>query len=53
MVKMIVLAQCPNCKNKMKAMPKAERLSDIGSKRKRCVFCGKSFLLKKAIVKKL
>jgi len=48
--KMIFLLQCPNCKNKMKYQ-NTGLLSE--KKRKRCVYCGKSFTARSRVVKKL
>jgi len=45
---MIYLLQCPNCKNKMKYSP----MKAGDSKRKACVYCGKSFGVKENILKK-
>ncbi|MFH1181593.1 MAG: hypothetical protein V1702_01420 [Candidatus Woesearchaeota archaeon] len=44
------LLQCPKCNNQMKY---ESRTPEIFGKRKRCVYCGKAFDVRKAIVKKL
>jgi hypothetical protein len=36
----MLLLQCPKCKNRMKADPKAGSLTE---KKKRCVYCGHTF----------
>ncbi|MEM4336951.1 MAG: hypothetical protein QXG86_03025 [Candidatus Woesearchaeota archaeon] len=46
---MIYLLQCPKCKNKMKYSTALL----LENKRKICVYCGKSFKAKEAIIKKL
>lgn len=46
---MILLLRCPKCKNNMKYNATSIYLSD---KRKRCVYCGKSFKIKDNILKK-
>jgi len=45
-VKRIFLLRCPKCKNLMKY----HTYGNLGRKRKRCVYCGYSFQVKKAIV---
>ncbi|MBL7055835.1 hypothetical protein ISS07_02900 [Candidatus Woesearchaeota archaeon] len=47
---MLFLLKCPNCKHEMKydsAGPVSEK------KRKRCVYCGKSYPVRKNILEKL
>ncbi|MBW2999407.1 hypothetical protein KY339_01940 [Candidatus Woesearchaeota archaeon] len=41
--------RCPGCKQKMLYQPVSK---DISNKRKRCVYCGRSFLVKNYIIKK-
>jgi len=47
---MILLLLCPKCKHRMKYQAKSMILA---GKRKRCVYCGKSFGIKSQIVKKV
>jgi len=47
MSKVLVL-QCPKCKNKMKYQG---RTIMIGSKRKACVYCGNSFVVKDNVIR--
>ncbi|MBL7054219.1 hypothetical protein ISS05_00510 [Candidatus Woesearchaeota archaeon] len=47
---MMFLLKCPNCKNKMKYQSKGMILT---GKRKKCVYCGKSYNVREAIVKKI
>ncbi|MBI2658096.1 hypothetical protein HYX08_05380 [Candidatus Woesearchaeota archaeon] len=44
------LLQCPKCRNQMKYQNKDISLI---SKKKRCVYCGKSFSVNKAIMEKI
>ncbi|MBI2102041.1 hypothetical protein J4204_05960 [Candidatus Woesearchaeota archaeon] len=44
------LLQCPKCKNRMKYQSKDIYLS---GKRKKCVYCGFSISVNKAVVKKI
>jgi ribosomal protein S30 len=44
------LLRCPKCKQKMNYQPRSK---NIISKSKRCVYCGRSFVVRKHIVKKL
>ncbi len=44
------LLQCPKCKNKMKYQGKDMYLA---GKKKRCVYCGFSMSIGKAIIKKI
>jgi transposase-like protein len=46
---MIFLLRCPKCKNNMKYNANSIYLAD---KRKRCVYCGKSFKVSENIIKK-
>ncbi|MFH0868202.1 MAG: hypothetical protein V1831_02730 [Candidatus Woesearchaeota archaeon] len=47
---MMFLLQCPNCKNKMKY----QSLKPISEKnKKRCVYCGHSYKIRRAIIKSL
>jgi|SaaInlStandDraft_4_1057021.scaffolds.fasta_scaffold26098_3 hypothetical protein len=48
------LVKCPSCKNNMKYQPRGS----LDKKKKRCVYCGKSFTIhsnqkKSRIIKKL
>ncbi len=48
------LLQCPGCGKKMKYkenLNNPKKVSDIGRKSKRCVFCGKNFKVRGCIVK--
>ena len=47
---MMFLLQCPNCKNRMKCQPTKASIAGL---RKACVYCGKSFGMKKNIVKQI
>gem|GEM_PF-1095639 len=47
--KMILILRCPKCKNNMKYNAASILLAD---KRKRCVYCGRSFKIKDNIIKK-
>ncbi len=44
------LLKCPKCGNKMKYQSKGIVLT---GKRKRCVYCGKSYKIRDSIIKKL
>jgi hypothetical protein len=44
------LLQCPKCKQQMKYESRNE---EIFRKKKRCVYCGKTFDVRKNLVKKL
>ena len=44
----MLLLQCPKCKNKMKYMTQSSVLT---GKRKRCVYCGRSYAVRKQMVK--
>ncbi|MBI2658590.1 hypothetical protein HYX05_00620 [Candidatus Woesearchaeota archaeon] len=44
------LLQCPKCKNRMKYQSKDAYLA---KKKKRCVYCGFSMSISKAVVKKI
>ena len=44
------LLQCPKCKNRMKYQSKDTYLS---GKKKKCVYCGKSFAVNKSFIKKI
>ncbi|HLC64794.1 MAG TPA: hypothetical protein VJI46_01570 [Candidatus Nanoarchaeia archaeon] len=43
-----MILRCPRCKHTMKYQPQTKFLKD---NKKSCVYCGKSFLVKKSIVK--
>jgi len=45
------LLKCPKCGNTMKYQQMKEGF--LGSKKKACVYCGRSFLVKDHIVKKI
>ena len=44
------LLQCPKCKNRMKYQGKGVSLS---GKKKKCVYCGFSIVIERAIIKKV
>ena len=46
---MILLLRCPKCGHDMKYQAREDILT---GKRKQCVYCGRSFLARKHIVKK-
>jgi len=46
----MLLLKCPKCGNKMKCNPEA---GELKGKSKRCVYCGRSFLIEKNIAEKL
>jgi ribosomal protein S27AE len=43
----VFLVKCPKCGNSMKFLP--VHLVDFSKKRKKCVYCGHSFLIQKHI----
>ncbi len=45
---MMLLLRCPGCKNTMKYQSKGTSLQ---GKAKRCVYCGKSYQVKSAVIK--
>lgn len=47
---MIVLLECPKCRNSMKYYTKD---SSLLGKKKRCVYCGKVFAANKGVVRKI
>ncbi|MFA6888977.1 MAG: hypothetical protein WC254_05785 [Candidatus Woesearchaeota archaeon] len=44
----VFLVQCPQCHNKMKFMP--FKIDTLFGKKKRCVYCGKTFSIREHIV---
>ena len=47
---MMFLLRCPKCRNTMKY---ETRSAILGSRRKTCVYCGRSFIAKDNILKRL
>jgi len=45
----MLLLKCPKCGNTMRSEPKGM----VGNKRKRCVYCGHSFEMRKYVVKEI
>ncbi len=43
----VFLVKCPKCGNKMKFLPL--NLTDFSKKKKKCVYCGYSFLVQKYV----
>ena len=40
---MLLVVRCPECKQTMRYHPRIEHKHEISEKRKKCVYCGRSF----------
>ncbi|MFH1174070.1 MAG: hypothetical protein V1725_03000 [archaeon] len=47
------LVRCPACKNTMLVQPRLQPGEELAPKRKVCVYCGKSFSVRKQALKYL